>query len=66
MPLVVAEAEYPLVPWELLPFVAPPPPCPFELLESFRPRTVEAPDVREDKLKAGEVPRLIVSVPEEV
>lgn len=61
MPLVVAEAaEYPLVgPWELFA----PPPCPFELLESFRPRTVEAPDVREDKLKAGEVPRLIVSVP---
>ena len=37
--------------------------CPFELLESLRPRTVDAPEVREDKLKAGEVPRLIVSVP---
>lgn len=37
--------------------------CPFELLESFRPRTVDAPEVKEDKLKAGDVPRLIVSVP---
>lgn len=39
---------------------------PFELLESLRPRTVEAPEVKEDRLRAGEVPRFIVSVPEEL
>lgn len=43
---------------ELFPFV-----CPLELLESFSPRTVDAPEVKDDKLKAGEVPLLIVSVP---
>lgn len=43
---------------ELFPLV-----CPLELLESFSPRTVDAPEVKDDKLKAGEVPLLIVSVP---